>query len=314
MVVKKKTVVVSRRKKFQSVSIPMAHLEIELIGNSVEELEGKTVKLDLTRQLKGKGIEATFKVSVKDGKATANPKKILLMSGFIRRMIRKRISYVEDSFSTPTQESMVIVKPFLITRKKVSKAVRRTLRNLTKNWIEDEFARMKDIEIFNEIISNSLQKALSIKLKKTYPLSLCEIRVMEIVRPLEEKEIPKVKPKPKIEDKVKESNEEEYDVAFAEKEIKETQSKASDIQESKDKSETEISVSESTETEDKDEDSSAKAEEGEESKDEDSFAEAKEGETGKDDDGDKAEIKEDVKDEVKEDEDSNKEKEESEQK
>jgi len=276
MAAQKQTKVLTRRKKFQPVSVPMAHLQIELIGNSIEELKGKSVKLDLTRQLKGKGIEAKFIVEIIDGKAVAHPKKIVLMSHFIRRMIRKRISYIEDSFSTPTQESMVIVKPFLITRKKVSKAVRRTLRNLTKNWIEDEFARMNDLEIFEEIITNKIQKALSIKLKKTYPLSLCEIRVLEIKRPLEENEIPKVEPRPKAEVKTTQAdeiNDLDVDVSFAEKEIKDTQAKAAEVEDDSndETSEEDEGVVDDSgdEVEVKDEvkDSSAKAEEGE--KDED---------------------------------------------
>ena len=33
-----------------------------------------------------------------------------------------------------------------------------------------------------------VQKQLSVKLKKVYPLSLCEIRVLEVKNPLEKKE------------------------------------------------------------------------------------------------------------------------------
>ena len=100
------------------------------------------------------------------------------MPYFIRRMIRKRISYVEDSFETPSQESMIRIKPFIITRKKVSRVVRKTIRNQTRNWLEDYIAGKKDNELFSEILANKLQKPLSLRLKKTYPLSLCEIRII----------------------------------------------------------------------------------------------------------------------------------------
>ena len=39
-----------------------------------------------------------------------------------------------------------------------------------------------------EIMKNRIQKPLSLKLKKIYPLSLCEIRVFKIEKELEEKE------------------------------------------------------------------------------------------------------------------------------
>ena len=35
-------------------------------------------------------------------------------------------------------------------------------------------------DIFQEILRNSLQKSLSLKLKKIYPLSLCEIRILKV--------------------------------------------------------------------------------------------------------------------------------------
>jgi hypothetical protein len=117
-------------------------------------------------------------------------------------MIRKRISYVEDSFEALTQESLVKIKPFIITRKKVSRVVRKTIRNQAKNWIEDYLAERTDEEVFNDILANRMQKPLSLRLKKTYPLSLCEIRVFEVKRPLEADEIPKIKKKEKLDEDV----------------------------------------------------------------------------------------------------------------
>ena len=179
-----KTKVITKRKKFFEIPIPMSDQKIELTGKTLEDLNNKKVKLDLTRQLRGKSVEAVFKINIENGKISVNYQKLTLMPYFIRRMIRKRISYIEDSFTTPTQESLVRIKPFLITRKRVSRIVRKTLRNQTRNWIEDYVAERKDEEIFNDIFSNKLQRPLSLKLKKTYPLSLCEIRMFEVIRPL----------------------------------------------------------------------------------------------------------------------------------
>ncbi len=242
----KPTKIITKRKKFIEVDVPLINSKVELIGNSPEEVEGRNIKLDLTRQLKGKSVEAVAQVKIENEKAIAYPKKIKLMSYFIRRMIRKRISYVEDSIETPSQESMLKIKPFLITRKRVSRIVRKTLRNKCKNWLEDYIAEKKDNEIFSDILSNRLQKPLSLMLKKTYPLSLCEIRVLEIIRPLKPEEIP-AKQKPVKEEKSKElietldtnkeqpklkekTSEKPQGVLDAEAEIKKTQKKAEKIQ------------------------------------------------------------------------------------
>ena len=233
----KQTKVVIRRKKFQEVDVPLIKSKIELIGDSISDIEGKTIKLDLTRQLKGKSTEVVVKVMIEKDKAIAHPVKMKLMSYFIRRMIRKKISYVEESLQMPSQESMLVVKPFLITRNRVSRAVRKALRNRTKNWLEDHISQMTDKEVFDEVLSNRLQKPLSLVLKKTYPLSLCEIRVLEIKSRLEKSEIPKKVAK-KIEEKKKDegfidqmAEIEAEKVKAAEDEMKKTQKEAAEKEE-----------------------------------------------------------------------------------
>lgn len=234
----KTTKVITRRKKFIKIAIPLIHSEFELLGNSPEEAIGRGIKLDLTRQLKGKSIEATFKINKVDDDIIAVPKKIRLMPYFIRRMIRKRISYIEDSFIAKTLDSQVKIKPFLITRKRVSRAVRKTLRNKTKNYLEDYLKDKTNDEIFSEILSNKIQRPLSLMLKKTYPLSLCEIRVFEVIKPLTDEEKKSIKKSEKKEEengtkKETQTISEEITSASikeAESEIKETQNKASKIQ------------------------------------------------------------------------------------
>jgi ribosomal protein S3AE len=238
----KTTKVIIKKKKFQSVEIPLINSKVELVGDSIKDLKDKNINLDLTRQLKGKSVEAIVKIKIEDNKAVAYPNKIKLMPYFIKRMIRKRISYIEDSFETPSQESLIRVKPFLITRKKVSRAVRKALRNRCKNWIEDYIAERKDNEIFNEILSNKMQRALSLVLKKTYPLSLCEIRILEITRPLKSEEVPEIKKKKEtaketkplekeIIDQIAEIEIEKEKKEKAEKEIEKTQEMALKVEE-----------------------------------------------------------------------------------
>ena len=231
------TKVITRRKKFQEVYIPFIKSKIELIGENISEIEGRNIKMDLTRQLKGKSVEVIIKVINQNNKAIAIPIKLKLMPYFIRRMIRKKISYVEDSFLIPNQESMFILKPFLITRKKVSRAVRKALRNRTKNWLEDYISQLSDKELFDDILSNKLQKSLSLVLKKTYPLSLCEIRILELKRTLNQSEIPKKVEKKEIEIKVEKESFidqmaeiEQEKIKKAEEEIKKTQMEAANIE------------------------------------------------------------------------------------
>ena len=56
------------RKKFFEVIIPLVNTKIHLYGYSPEDLEGNTVKLDLTKSLRGKNLELKAKVKLSGDK------------------------------------------------------------------------------------------------------------------------------------------------------------------------------------------------------------------------------------------------------
>ena len=88
-------------------------------------------------------------------------------------MVRRGTNYIEDSFSTECKNAEVRIKPFLVSRRKVSRAVRKALRNKAKEELI-EWAKNENAEtLFEDILKNKIQKELSIKLKKIYPISLC---------------------------------------------------------------------------------------------------------------------------------------------
>ena len=169
-----------RKQKFFDVNMPIIQKDTQLYGYDIKEFDGKTITYDLTRLLRGKGILLKLKVKVEGDKAIAEPKELKVMPYFIRRMIRKGTNYIEDSFSAECKDAVLRIKPFLITRKKVSKAVRKALREKAKGELID-YVKTRDIKtLFDEIMKNKIQKFLSLKLKKIYPLSLCEIRFFAI--------------------------------------------------------------------------------------------------------------------------------------
>lgn len=169
-----------KRKKFFDVSIPIIKKETHLYGYDIKDLNGRIIVYDLTRLLRGKSILLKLKVNVEGDKASAEPCELKIMPYFIRRMMRKGTNYIEDSFSAECKNAVLRIKPFLITRKKVSRAVRKALRDKAREELTN-YVKGKTTEIlFDEIIKNKVQKSLGLKLKKIYPLSLCEIRALKI--------------------------------------------------------------------------------------------------------------------------------------
>ncbi len=169
-----------QKKKFFDVEIPLLGETVEVYAFELENLIGRNIKLDLTRIFRGKGVEASFTIEVKGDKPVAHPKMMRLLPYFIRRIIRKRISYVEDSILAKTSDGFVRLKPFLITRRKVSRAVRNGLRIAVNDYLKDYCKDKTNSEIFADIISSKIQKPMLVRLKKVYPLALCEIRHVEV--------------------------------------------------------------------------------------------------------------------------------------
>lgn len=211
-----------RKKKFFDVEMPIINKQTQIFAYELTELEGKYIRYDLTRILRGKSILMQFRVQVKDNKAIALPRGAILMPYFLRRMIRKGTDYVEDSFIAECKDASLKIKPFLITRRKVSKKVRRGLREKAKQEIIKYLKDKSSQKIFEEILKNKMQKDLSILLKKIYPLALCEIKSIEIKKDLEVK----VKEKPKEEKQEKEEDiQEKKEKKSKKKEEKEADSK-----------------------------------------------------------------------------------------
>lgn len=172
--------IAKKKKRFFEVEMPIINKQTQLQGYEIEDLESRNIIYDLTRILKGKNLMMSFQVKVEEGKAVAYPKKVQLLQGYIKRMMRKGTNYVEDSFLAQCKDNQMRIKPFLITRRKVSRAIRKSLRNKAKEELTRYVESKTSNELFEELMRNTIQRELSLKLKKVYPLSLCEIRVLNI--------------------------------------------------------------------------------------------------------------------------------------
>ncbi|MAG27961.1 hypothetical protein CMI47_20745 [Candidatus Pacearchaeota archaeon] len=169
------------RKKFFEVETKVTGAKIEVYAFSPEEVDGQVVKLDLSRSLRGKNLDLKLKVKADGEKLVASPVKATLLATYIRKMMRRGVNYVEDSFEVDCRDARVRIKPFLITRKRVSRAVRNALSVAARKYLEGYVKVRTAEEIFSEIMANKIQKDMSLKLKKIYPLSMSEIRVFEVV-------------------------------------------------------------------------------------------------------------------------------------
>lgn len=202
------------RKKFVVVEIPILENKIRALGTPTS-LTNKTIKMDLSKRLRGKGLNVTFQILNKEDNLIAYPKKMEITKAYLRRIIRTKTDNIEDSFQVDTKDLKIVLKPFLITRKKVSRAVRKNLRNTAREFLL-EYAKGKTyLEICRDLLEGSIQKDMLPKLKKVYPLAFCDIRVIET------KEIKDIKPELHEEKKLEEKTPEVESEKVEEKIVKE---------------------------------------------------------------------------------------------
>lgn len=180
--------ITKKRKKFFDVEIPIIKKQTQLYAFDIKELEGRDLKYDLTRILRGKNILLRSKVIVNGEEVTSIPVELEILPSFLGRVVRKGADYIEDSFSAKCKDSELKIKPLLVTRAKVSKQVRKTLREKTKEELINYVKSKNSEEIFEEVLKNKVQKELSVKLKKIYPLSFCDIRILKVEKFLSKKE------------------------------------------------------------------------------------------------------------------------------
>jgi len=162
--------------KFMKVEIPLLEQDVEILANTPKEVENKTIKIDLTRQLKGKSVEAIFKLSAQGDKIIANAVRLNIFGFYIRRMMCKNIDYIEDSFQADAKNALMTVKPFIITRKKIHRSLKKTIRDKARAEIQEYIKDKESDRIFEDILIGKFQRQLSLKLKKIYPLTFCDIR------------------------------------------------------------------------------------------------------------------------------------------
>ena len=169
------------KKGFFVAEIPLTSTKVHVYGYSPEDLEGNIVKIDMTKNLRGKNVELKAKLIATDGKLVGELLSLQILPVYIRRVMRRGVDYVEDSFEIDCKDAKLRVKPFMITRKRVSRAIRKEIRNVAKKFLENRIKIRDYTEIFSEIMTNKLQKELSLKIKKIYPLGFCEIRTIKII-------------------------------------------------------------------------------------------------------------------------------------
>ncbi len=200
---KKATKLIVKKKKWVNIVTP-GFLGERAIGETYlgdsDPVEGRTVSMNLmqvTGYIKAQSCSVKFEVyGMKDGKLQTKIIGYEYLPSAVRRLIRRRMTRVDDSIVSTTKDGVKVrIKPMLMTRNKVSRAIEYRLRAMAKTEVIAFVKSANYEEMFSNIIKNKFQSDLRNKLSYIYPLKGVLIRILKFEKnqALKDTEIPVIK-------------------------------------------------------------------------------------------------------------------------
>ena len=158
----------------------------QLIGESnvfaAEQMKGKFINANLSTivsDMKKQNIQVKLRVSkVVDGKGQTEVIGMQLVQSFVKRLVRRGRSKIDDSFVSKSKEGQLVrVKPMVITNSTCPASTATQIRLETKKLLTQRLQKTGFVNMIQDILSLKLQKELKEKLVKIHPIRSVDIRV-----------------------------------------------------------------------------------------------------------------------------------------
>lgn len=148
-----------------------------------QNLVGRSVQVNLMTVLndpKKQNVQLTLKIkSLRENTAITETIKYELLPSYVKRLMRKGKNKIEDSFTAETKDNIKTrIKPVMITRTRTQRSKLSVLKKQTREFLTERMKTQNFTEIINDAISTKLQRELRDKLKKVYPLAVCEFKTI----------------------------------------------------------------------------------------------------------------------------------------
>lgn len=186
------------KKKWMNIFAPemfnKAYLGETLVAEAKDML-GKTIDvnlMDLTKSIKMQNINIKFKVNeIKENDAFTEVVSYQMNSPSIKRLVRRNINKLDDSFIVSTSDGKYVrVKPLVITRSAAKDSVTKVMWKETRNVIIKECSNRTYESFIMDLVAGKIQAELSQKLNKIYPVRIVAIRMFEVMDSIKGKKLP----------------------------------------------------------------------------------------------------------------------------
>ena len=186
------------KKRWLGIVAPEIFNRVPLGDSLVEDQTGMMGKvmlvnlMDLTKSIKQQNINLRLKVvETKDNLGLTEVIGYEMNSSSIKRMVRRDIEKLDDSFVLSTSDGKFIrIKPLVIARSAANSSVKKALRKETRNFLIREIGKMTFEAFIKDVVSNHLQTELSKRLNKIYPMRTATIRRFDVVDNIKGKKLP----------------------------------------------------------------------------------------------------------------------------
>ena len=156
----------------------------ETLANENANLIGRTLEVnlaDITRDPKSQNIKVKFRIKeVKDTQCYTELISYSMLSTYVKRVIKPAKEKLDYSAIYITNDNIkVVIKLIILTKAKTIHSVLTSIRHKSNEYLK-EYCKKSDYKtLIMDLASHNLQKELKNTLKKVYPLSVCEIRMMQ---------------------------------------------------------------------------------------------------------------------------------------
>ncbi len=179
--------IIKKKKKWLTLIAPKEFNNLVLGETPAFEPEtvvGRTVIVNLmtlTRDPKKQSYNLTFKVNqVINHEAHTISMKYELPTVHIKRLIKKAKEKMDDAFMVETKDNVrAMIKPLFVTKAMTQNSKLTLLRKKAREALTALAKEKTFAELIVMAVSTELQRNLRSELKKVYPLSVCEIRMLQ---------------------------------------------------------------------------------------------------------------------------------------
>jgi len=178
------------KRKFPVVLKAPEFLNSAELGNTnitdLNSLIGKTTKINLmyiTKNMKNQNVRLVFKiVEVNSGVAMTEVISYSQIPYYLNRFIKVDSTLIEDSIILTSKDGNEIrIKPFMITKSKISKMVGSSIRNKFKEILKKEVESKNAAEFMSSVVFSKVQVMFKNELKKIFPLKVFEFKKVEVL-------------------------------------------------------------------------------------------------------------------------------------